>query len=159
MIKTFKAKCNGRGAWLALWSYYLGPNNLDHMASEAEKSLASVHYNGESRNFTFDKFLMHMLKQHNIIEGLETHGLVTDMTERRKVFILLEGIKSSPSNLMLSRKGSCRMTTSGTTKTSASRCLRTLSVRTTWKQPAPRYPPWGVKLYQPEQRTIVTFLQ
>ena len=73
---------------------YLGPNNLDHMASEAEKSLALVHYNGESRNFTFDKFSMHMLKQHNITKGLKTHGLVTDLTERRKVFILLEAIKT-----------------------------------------------------------------
>ena len=94
VIKTFKAKRNGCGAWLALWSYYLGPNNLDHMASEAEKSLASVHYNGESRNFTFNKFTMHMLKQHNIIKGLKTHGLVTDLTERHKVFILLEAIKT-----------------------------------------------------------------
>ena len=70
MIKTFKVSCSGCGSWLALCSYYLGPNNLDHMASEAEKSLASVHYNRESRNFTFDKFLMHMLKQHSIIKGL-----------------------------------------------------------------------------------------
>ncbi len=95
VIKTFKSKRNGRAAWLALWSFYLGPNNLDHMASEAEKSLTTTHYNGESRNFTFDKFAMHMLKQHNIIEGLKTHGLVTDMTERRKVFILLEAIKTT----------------------------------------------------------------
>jgi hypothetical protein len=38
VIKTFKVKRNGRGAWLALWLYYLGPNNHDHMASEAKKS-------------------------------------------------------------------------------------------------------------------------
>jgi hypothetical protein len=35
-----------------------------------------------------------MLKQHNIIKGLKTHGLVMDMSERRKVFILLETIKT-----------------------------------------------------------------
>jgi hypothetical protein len=35
-----------------------------------------------------------MLKQHNIIKGLKTHGLVTDLTERHKVFILLEAIKT-----------------------------------------------------------------
>ena len=56
--------------------------------------MASVHYNGESWSFTFDKFAMHMLKQHNIIEGLKTHGLVTDMSEPRKVFILLGEINT-----------------------------------------------------------------
>ena len=37
---------------------------------------------------------MYTLNQHNIIERLKTHGLVTDMSERRKVFILLKAIKT-----------------------------------------------------------------
>ncbi len=38
VIKPFKAKCDGRGAFLAVWDHYLGPNNVDHMANEAEKT-------------------------------------------------------------------------------------------------------------------------
>jgi hypothetical protein len=42
VIKPFKAKCDGRGAFLSVWDHYLGPNNMDHMANEAEKTLSSI---------------------------------------------------------------------------------------------------------------------
>ncbi len=48
VIKPFKGKCNGRGAFLALWDHYLGPNNVDHMANEAEKTLATSRYHAET---------------------------------------------------------------------------------------------------------------
>ena len=41
VIKPFKNNCNGRGAFLTLLDHYLGPNNVDHMATEMEKTLAT----------------------------------------------------------------------------------------------------------------------
>jgi hypothetical protein len=48
VIKPFKAKCDGCGAFLAVWDHYLGPNNVDHMANEAEKTLSTSWYHAES---------------------------------------------------------------------------------------------------------------
>ena len=39
VIKPYKAKCDGRGAFLVVWDHYLGPNFVDHMANKAEKVL------------------------------------------------------------------------------------------------------------------------
>ena len=33
VIKPFKDKCDGRGAYFAVWNHYLGPNNVDHMTN------------------------------------------------------------------------------------------------------------------------------
>jgi hypothetical protein len=38
-IKPFQRTKDGGGAYQAIWNHYLGPNNIDHMATEAEKSL------------------------------------------------------------------------------------------------------------------------
>ena len=51
VIKPFKDKCDGRCAFLAIWDHYLGPNNVDHMANEAEKMLVTSRYHAETRTF------------------------------------------------------------------------------------------------------------
>ena len=53
VIKPNKAKCDGLGALLAVWDHYLGPNNVDHMANEAEKTLSSSRYHIEGWTFNF----------------------------------------------------------------------------------------------------------
>lgn len=35
IMKPFKKSRDGRGSWLALWNHYLGPNNVDNMATRA----------------------------------------------------------------------------------------------------------------------------
>ena len=70
VIKPFKAKCDGRGAFLEVWDHYLGPNNVDHMANEAEKTLSSSRYHTEGRTFNFEKLVLMHLKAHIILEGL-----------------------------------------------------------------------------------------
>jgi hypothetical protein len=41
---------DGRRAFLMLWDHFLGPNNVDNMASEAEANLGSVSYTGVKRS-------------------------------------------------------------------------------------------------------------
>ena len=49
VIKPYKDKTDGRGAYLAVWDHYLGPNNVDYMANKAEKTLATSRYHAETR--------------------------------------------------------------------------------------------------------------
>ena len=93
VIKPFKAKCDGRGAFLAVWDHYLGPNNVDHMANEAEKTLSSSRYHTEGQTFNFEKLVLMHLKAHIILEGLVEHGYV-GIDERSKVCHLMESIKT-----------------------------------------------------------------
>ena len=76
VIKPFKDKCDGRGAYLTVWNHYLGPNNLDHMANEAEKTLATSRYHAETKTFTFEKLVLMHLKAHSILESLVEYGYV-----------------------------------------------------------------------------------
>jgi hypothetical protein len=94
VIKPFKDKCNGRGAFLALWDHYLDPNNVDHMANKAEKSLATSRYHAKTRTFTFERLVLMHLKAHSILESLVEHGY-NGIDERSKVCHLMEAIKTT----------------------------------------------------------------
>ena len=61
---------------MALDDHYLGPNNVDNMASLAEKKLAMMTYTGEHRCWTFKKYITLHKDQHSILEGLTEHGYV-----------------------------------------------------------------------------------
>ncbi len=93
VIKPFRIKRDGRGAWLMLWDHYLGENNVDHMAMEAEKALTTCTYKGESRNWNFEKYSISHLKNHGILEGLEMYGY-KGIDKRSKVRYLTDGIKT-----------------------------------------------------------------
>lgn len=82
---------NGRLAYMALYDHYLGPNNLDHMASQAEGKLKSTRYYGEKKRWNFEKFARVHVEQHTILEGLALHGHA-GIDERSKVRHLLDGI-------------------------------------------------------------------
>jgi hypothetical protein len=94
VIKPYKDKTDGRGAYLAVWDHYLGPNNVDHMANEAEKTLATSRYHAETRTFTFEKLVLMHLKAHGILESLVEHGYV-GIDKRSKVCHLMEAIKTT----------------------------------------------------------------
>eukprot|EP00804_Cyclotella_cryptica_P015125 CCRYP_000688-RA/>CCRYP_000688-RA protein AED:0.22 eAED:0.24 QI:0/0/0/0.8/1/1/5/0/1053 len=52
---------NGRAGFFGVYNHFLGPNNVDHMASKAERRLRDVNYHGEKRNWTFENTrVMHM---------------------------------------------------------------------------------------------------
>ncbi len=93
VIKPFKDECNGRGAFLALWDHYLGPKNVNHMANEAEKTLATSRYHVETRTFTFERLVLMHLKAYSILESLMEHGY-NGIDKRSKVCHLMEAIKT-----------------------------------------------------------------
>ena len=65
---------NGRAAYWALHDHYLGPSNVDNMASTAEKALLTAQYDGERRNWNFESYVSLHQQQHVILEGLTFHG-------------------------------------------------------------------------------------
>ena len=93
VIKPYKTKSDGRGAWLALTNHYLGEDNVGHMAGMAEKQLSTISYKGEGRNWNFDKFAITQMEAHTILKSLEDHGY-QGIDERSKVRHLMNGIKT-----------------------------------------------------------------
>ena len=94
IIKPFKKSRDGRGAFLALWNHYLGPNNVDHMAGGAEKVLANSSYKGQSSRYGIEQHIIIHKGAHAILEGLVDYGY-TGIDERSKVRFLNESIKTT----------------------------------------------------------------
>jgi len=76
-----------------LYDHYLGPNNVDIMASAAEKTMQTTVYNGEMKRWDFEKFVNLHKQQHSILDGLVLHGYA-GIDERSDVRHLVEGIKT-----------------------------------------------------------------
>lgn len=92
-VKPAQRTRDGRMAFLNLQQHFLGPNNVDNMATLAEDKLKNTVYNGEQRRWDFERYVNVHKQQHSIMEGLVEHGY-TGIDPRSKVRFLLDGIKS-----------------------------------------------------------------
>ncbi|KAI2510102.1 hypothetical protein MHU86_4269 [Fragilaria crotonensis] len=92
-VKPAQRTRDGRMAYLALYTHFLGPNNVDNMATLAEDKLKTTVYNGEQRRWDFEKYVNVHKQQHSIMEGLVEHGY-TGIDPRSKVRYLLDGIRT-----------------------------------------------------------------
>ena len=92
--KLSKKNENGNVGFKSVWNYYLGPNNVDHIAALAEKLLATSSYQEEKRSQNFEKFATMHMEQHNILELLVEYGY-TGIDARSKVQFLNDEIKST----------------------------------------------------------------
>jgi hypothetical protein len=92
-VKPAQKTRDGRMAYNGLYLHYLGPNNVDNMATMAEQKLKDTVYNGEQRRWDFEKYVNVHKQQHSVMEGLVKHGY-TGIDPRSKVRYLLDGIKT-----------------------------------------------------------------
>ncbi|KAI2507366.1 hypothetical protein MHU86_7086 [Fragilaria crotonensis] len=92
-VKPAQKTRDGRMAYHGLYLHYLGPNNIDNMATMAEQKLKDTVYNGEQRRWDFEKYINVHKQQHSVMEGLVEHGY-TGIDPRSKVRYLLDGIKT-----------------------------------------------------------------
>ena len=92
-VKPSQRTKNGRQAFLSLWNHYLGPNNVDNMASKAERKLAATQYFGEKKRWNFEKYVSLQKEQHTTLHRLEEHGYA-GIDDRSKVRWLMDGIKT-----------------------------------------------------------------
>jgi hypothetical protein len=77
---------NGRRAFLLLWDQFLGPNNVDNIASEAEAKLGSVSYTGERNKRTWEKYVQIHAAQHAVLNGITEYAYsdIDNVTKVRK---------------------------------------------------------------------------
>ena len=81
-------------AYRALKNHYLGPNNTNHQANEAEAKLKDSSYHGEKRRWNFEWYVRMHQDQHTILQSLVQHGYA-GIDEHSKVRHLLDGIKTN----------------------------------------------------------------
>ena len=91
-IKPAQWTKDGRQAYEYLFDNYLGPNNVDHQAKRAEVTLATLRYNGETKQFPFDSYIRAHKAKHQIMEGLKHYGY-SGMDPRSMVRHFITGIK------------------------------------------------------------------
>jgi hypothetical protein len=56
-ILNFDKAKDGRGAWLAMYNHYEGDSYRNRAKLEAYAILENIHYEGERKGFTFEKFV------------------------------------------------------------------------------------------------------
>ncbi|HSN24564.1 MAG TPA: hypothetical protein VLS45_10470 [Methylomicrobium sp.] len=67
-----------------------------------EADLNALHYNGESKKWTFEKYVNRMVELHNVSEDLKAHGYA-GMDETSRVRRLLTGIRTDKLNIVKSQ--------------------------------------------------------
>jgi hypothetical protein len=92
-VKPAQRTRDGRMAYNGLYLHYLGPNNVDNMATMAEDKLKNTIYDGEQCRWDFEKYVNVHMQQHSVMEGLVEHGY-TGIDPRSIVRYLLDGIKT-----------------------------------------------------------------
>ena len=93
-IRKASRNRDGRAAYQALFDHYIGPNNANNLANEAERKLMNTSYNGEHKRFNFEKYCKIHVNQHTILEGLRQQGVHPGIDDRSKVRHLMDGIKT-----------------------------------------------------------------
>ena len=83
---------DGRKAYWNIFRHYCGGSDASHRVSKARKILSNLVYHGETKRFTFDKFIALHQEQHNIINSLKEtpEGGIDGLM---MVQLLYEGVK------------------------------------------------------------------
>jgi len=89
-IMTHDATSNGRAAWLGLVAHFEGESYRNRNLEDAYTTLEALHYEGERRGFTFEKFVE---KHNEAYLELERYG--EPVLESKKVRDFLRRIQSS----------------------------------------------------------------
>ena len=64
-VKKFANQQNGCQAWHTLHDHFFGGDKVNTMVADVLSTLKALHYSGDCKNFTFDKFCTAHIDQHN----------------------------------------------------------------------------------------------
>jgi hypothetical protein len=92
-VRQHQKQQDARKAYWALYDHYLGPSNVDHMATRAESKLMTTTYTGETKRWNFERYVALHVDQHTILQGLVQYGH-TGIDPRSKVRYLIARIKT-----------------------------------------------------------------
>ncbi len=94
-VKKFASQQNRRQVWHTLHDHFFGEDKVNTMVSEIPLTLKSLHYSGDRRNFTFDKYCTAHVDQHNRHAALSEWN-VKPLEETMKIHYF-EGGTTDPS--------------------------------------------------------------
>jgi len=86
-VQGHETNRNGRAAYLAMKGHYLGKSYQSYIHSQADATLETAFYDGQKRNFTFERYL-ELIKR--AFEDIKKLGETVE--ELRRVRVLLRGI-------------------------------------------------------------------
>lgn len=93
-LKPFQKERDGRGAYQALRSQYLGPKVTRSMAKDADDEINKLRYVGEKRRYNFDTYVNAHKRIHNVYDDLKATGHHEGISEETKVRKLMAGINN-----------------------------------------------------------------
>ena len=94
-VKKYANQQNGRQAWRTLHDHFFGGDKVNTMVADVLSTLKALHYGGDRRNFTFDKYCTAHVDQHNHHAALAKWN-VAPLEESMKIHYFEDGI-SDPS--------------------------------------------------------------
>jgi len=89
-VSSFRPTRDGRAAYIALKTHYMGDSFVSRIRSSADSRLDNAYYDGKSRNFTFEQYCALL---NNAFADLEATGEV--VTESCKLRVFMTGLKDS----------------------------------------------------------------
>jgi hypothetical protein len=96
-VKKFSKTKNGRQVYRTLHTLLLGRQQVVSTGSAIVTKLQSFRYEGDHKNFNFDKYVNLHVEQHNQHADLQEYG-VAPLAENLKTFWFQEGIKDPSLN-------------------------------------------------------------
>ncbi len=90
-IKKYTDQQNGRQAWRTLHDHFFGGDKVNTVVADVLLTLKALHYSGDQRNFTFDKYCTAHIDQHNRHTALAEYD-VAPLKERVKIHYFEDGI-------------------------------------------------------------------
>ncbi len=90
-VKKYANQQNGRQAWRTLHDHFFGGDKVSTMVAGVLLTLKALHYGGDWRNFTFDKYCTAHVDQHNRHAALAEYD-VAPLEESMKIYYFEDGI-------------------------------------------------------------------
>ena len=93
-VKSFDKTQNGRQVYRTLMRHFFGGNKVSTMMTGVHTALRGLTYSGDTKHFTFDKYVTNHVNQHNTADRLTDYG-AAKLDEHIKIDYFMTGIKSS----------------------------------------------------------------
>jgi hypothetical protein len=90
-LKKYANQQNGRQAWRTLHDHFFAGDKVNTMVADILSTLKALHYGGDWRNFTFDKYCTAHVDQHNCHAALAGYDVVP-LEESMKIHYFEDGI-------------------------------------------------------------------
>ena len=93
-VKSFDKAQNRRQVYRTLMRHFFGGNKVSTIMTGIHTTLRGLTYSGDTKHFSFDKYVTNHVNQHNLADRLTDYG-AAKLDEHIKIDYFMTGIKSS----------------------------------------------------------------